>query len=87
MWRGPAWLTILRDLACLVLPGIAFLAEAFKDKPSVELLVIYMGLLSFPGLAGAVTLARHGPGGTAPPSPPPVSPPSSSPSSTSSTAP
>ncbi|GGV34285.1 hypothetical protein GCM10010182_67740 [Actinomadura cremea] len=87
MWRGPAWVTVVRDLACLVLPGTAFIIEALKDKPSVELLVIYMALVSMPGLAGAVALARHGPG-TGPPSPPSVSPPSpSSPSSSSTTAP
>ena len=76
MWRGPAWVTVIRDLACLVLPGIGFIIEALKDKPSVELLVLYMALTSAPGLAGAVFLARHGPGGTAPPSPPSPPPPS-----------
>lgn len=89
MWRGPAWVTVVRDLACLVLPGIAFLFEALKDKPSVELLVLYMALVSVPGLAGAVFLARHGPpgpGGTEPPQLPSPPPPSSSqPPSSSST--
>lgn len=87
MWRGPAWLTIVRDVACLVLPGVAFMVEVFKEKPSVELLIVYMGLVAVPGLAGAVTLARHGGGGTEPPpspsAPPPVSPPSPSSSSSS----
>lgn len=88
MWRGPAWVTVVRDLACLVLPGIAFIIEALKAKPSVELLVLYMALVSVPGLAGAVFLARHGPapGAIEPPpspSPPPGSvPPSASSSST-----
>ena len=87
MWRGPAWVTVVRDLACLVLPGVGFIIEALKDKPSVELLVLYMALVSVPGLAGAVFLARHGPGGTAPPSPPSLPPSSSSePPSSSSTA-
>lgn len=88
MWRGPAWVTVVRDLVCLVLPGIAFLVEALKDKPSVELLVLYMALVSVPGLAGAVFLARHGPapGGTEPPpSPSPPPPSSSQPPSSSST--
>ena len=87
MWRGPAWVTVLRDLVLLVLPGTAFIIEALKDKPAVELLVFYMALVSAPGLAGAVFLARHGSGGTeppSPPSPPPLpSPPSSSSSSSS----
>ncbi|HWB36769.1 MAG TPA: hypothetical protein VHA75_12160 [Rugosimonospora sp.] len=79
-------MTVVRDLACLVLPGIAFLFEALKDKPSVELLVLYMALVSVPGLAGAVFLARHGPGGTEPPQLPSPPPPSSSqPPSSSST--
>ncbi|MFD0902322.1 hypothetical protein [Actinomadura sediminis] len=87
MWRGPAWVTVVRDLACLVLPGTAFIIEALKDKPSVELLVIYMALVSMPGLAGAVALARHGPGTGPPSSPPPPLPPSSPSSSSSTTAP
>lgn len=77
LWRGPAWLTIVRDLVCLVLPGIAFIIEALKDKPSVELLVLYMALVSVPGVAGVAFLARHG--GTEPPSPPPAAPLSSPP--------
>jgi len=80
--------TVLRDVLLLVLPSAAFVWEALKDKPSVELLILYVGLVAFPGLAGAITMARHGPGGTAPPSPPPPSlPPSSSPPSSSTTAP
>lgn len=88
MWRGPAWVTVVRDLACLVLPGVAFIIEALKDKPSIELLVLYMALVSVPGLAGAVFLARHGPapGAIEPPRPPsPELPPSPQPPSSSST--
>lgn len=90
MWRGPAWVTVLRDLACLLLPGVAFIIEALKDKPAVELLILYMALVSVPGLAGAVFLARHGPGhgpgGTEPPqSPSPPQPPFPQPPSSSST--
>lgn len=62
MWRGPAWVTVVRDLACLLLPGVGFVIEALKDKPSVELLLLYMALVSVPGLAGAMFLARHGTG-------------------------
>ncbi|HEY9367008.1 hypothetical protein [Streptomyces sp.] len=81
-------MTVLRDLACLVLPGLAFIIEALKEKPSVELLVLYMALVSVPGLAGAVFLARngHGPGAIEPPpSPSPPPPPSPLPPSSSST--
>ncbi|MFC5744843.1 hypothetical protein [Actinomadura rugatobispora] len=71
----------------LVLPSGAFILEALKDKPSVELLILYVALVAFPGLAGALTLARHGPGGIEPPSsPPPSLPPSSQPPSSSTTA-
>jgi hypothetical protein len=80
-------MTVVRDVACLVLPGIAFIIEALKDKPSLELLVLYMALVSVPGIAGAVFLARNGPGGIEPPSPtppPPLSSPPPSPSSSSS---
>jgi hypothetical protein len=85
VWRGPAWVTVLRDVVLLVLPGVAFIIEALKDKPSTELLVLYMALVSAPGLAGAVTLARHGPGGIEPPSPPSAPPLPSPPSSSSPT--
>lgn len=85
MWRGPAWVTVLRDVACLLLPGAAFIIEALKDKPAVELLILYMALVSVPGLAGALALARQGHGGIEPPSPPSVPPASSPPSSSSST--
>lgn len=88
MWRGPAWVTVVRDLACLVLPGTAFIIEALKDKPAVELLVLYMALVSVPGLAGAVFLARHGPSAIEPPSPPSAPPlPSQPPSSSSPSSP
>ncbi|MGI5423050.1 hypothetical protein [Actinomadura luteofluorescens] len=75
-------------MVLLVLPGAAFIIEALKDKPSVELLVLYMALVSAPGLAGAVFLARNGPapGAIEPPSSPspplPPAPPSASSSST-----
>ncbi len=89
MWRGPAWVTVLRDVLLLVLPGAAFIWEAVKDKPSAELLIIYMALLAFPGLAGAIFLARHGGmegglGGIEPPSPPSAPPLSQPPPSSSS---
>lgn len=84
MWRGPAWVTVLRDVLLLVLPSGAFAWEAMKDKPSPELLIVYMALLACPWIASVVFLARHSPGGIEPPSqtslppPPPVQPPSSS---------
>ncbi|TYK45143.1 hypothetical protein [Actinomadura decatromicini] len=77
----------MRDLALIVLPSTAFVWEALKDKPSVELLLLYMALISFPGLSGAWFLARHGGGGTGSlPPPPPEQPPSPLPPSSSSTA-
>jgi hypothetical protein len=80
--------TVLRDLACLLLPGTGFILEVLKDKPSVELLILFMALVAFPGLAGALTLARSGPGGIEPPSPPSAQlPPSSQPPSSSTTVP
>lgn len=87
MWRGPAWVTVVRDLVLLALPSVAFIIEALKDKPSVELLIVYMTLAASPGLLGAVTMARGGRGGIEPPSSPPqppLSPPPSSPSPSSS---
>ena len=87
MWRGPAWVTVLRDVVLLVLPGAAFIIEALKKQPDVGLLVLYMALVSAPGLAGAVFLARNGPGpgGIEPPSSPPAPPLPSPPSSSSPT--
>jgi hypothetical protein len=79
--------TVLRDMLLLILPSAAFVWEAVKDKPSIELLILYMALVAFPGLAGALALARNGAGGTEPPSPqppPPLPPPRSQPSSSSS---
>lgn len=87
LWRGPAWVTVLRDVLMLVLPSGAFVWEVLKDKPSVELLILFMALLSFPGLAGVLTLARNGHGGIEPPSSePPSLPPSPQPPSSSTTA-
>jgi hypothetical protein len=77
--------TVLRDVVLLVLPGAAFIIEALKKQPNVELLVLYMALVSAPGLAGAVFLARNGPGGIEPPSSPPAPPLPSPPSSSSPT--
>jgi hypothetical protein len=87
-------MTVVRDLLLLVAPGIAFIIEALKKQPSVELLILYMAFMSTPGIAGALFLARNGgppPSDTVPPpseSPPPLSSqpgPSSSPSSSSGT--
>ncbi|MEU9839748.1 hypothetical protein AB0C69_11060 [Actinomadura sp. NPDC048032] len=75
---------MLRDALLLVLPSGAFAWEAMKDKPSPELLIVYMALLACPWIASVIFLARHSPGGIDPPSPPslppsqPVPPPSSS---------
>jgi hypothetical protein len=86
VWRGRDWVKVVRDLALIVLPSAAFVWEALKDKPSVELLLLYMGLISFPGLSGAWFLARHGGGDTGSPLPPsPEQPPSPLPPSSSST--
>lgn len=85
MWRGQDWVKVVRDLALIVLPSAAFVWEALKDKPSVELLLLYMALVSFPGLSGVWFLARHGGGGTGSlPPPSPDQPPSPLPPSSSS---
>ncbi|MEV4000988.1 hypothetical protein [Actinomadura sp. NPDC049753] len=70
---------MLRDVLLLVLPSGAFAWEALKDKPSVELLILYMALLACPWIASVIFLARHWPGGIEPPSQPSLPPPSPAP--------
>lgn len=81
MWKRLRELLVLgRDAALFVLPGIGFWNEVFKPMPAMELLILYMALMSTPGVAGAVWLARHG---IEPPSSPSAPRSSSSPASSS----
>lgn len=70
MWRGPAWLTVLRDVVCLALGGWGVWHEAVQDKPEVLILTFFGGLMVAPGLFAAHWLAQSGIG--APSSPPPA---------------
>lgn len=80
MWRGPAWLTVLRDLLCLILGVSGVIYEETSGKPDLSRLVFFALLIVAPG---ALALAWLGRTGSAPSSPPAEEPqpPLSSPSS------
>lgn len=76
MWRGPAWLTVLRDMVCFGLGGWGVIHEALRDKPEVMVLTFFGVLMVAPSVLAAHWLAQSGIGGPSsePPQPPSASP-------------
>lgn len=79
MWRGPAWLTVTRDVLCMVLGFGGAATEIWGGNPDLARLGVYVGLILGPGALATDRLGR-----TESPS---VTPPSSSPSESSSPTP
>lgn len=70
MWKGPAWLTVTRDLVCLALGVWGVIHEELSPHPSVEVMGLYGVLMVAPGVLAAWLLGRTGPPSLPPPSPP-----------------
>lgn len=68
MWRGPAWLTVLRDLVCLLVGVGGVVWEELSGKADLGRLTFFALLMIAPGVLAAVWLGQSG---TAPPSSPP----------------
>lgn len=82
MWRGPAWLTMTRDVVFLLLGAAGVIWQGFVvPRPSAALIGVFALIMAGPGIMAAVWLAQSA---TAAPSPPPPPPPSPSPSSSAS---
>lgn len=83
MWRGPAWLTITRDVTFLVIGAAGVVWQGFVvPKPSAVLIGVFALVMAGPGIFATVWLAQSGTGSPSPPPPlPPPSPSSSPPSS------
>jgi hypothetical protein len=79
VWKGPAWLTVLRDLVCLALGVWGVVHEELSAHPSVEVMGFCGVLMVAPGVLAAWLLGRTGSPSLPPPSPP-ASPLPSSPS-------
>lgn len=75
MWRGPAWVTIMRDLVCLGLGVWGVVHEELSGKPNLGVLALYGVLMVAPGALATLWLAQSGTGSASPPSPPEPSPP------------
>lgn len=80
MWKGPAWLTVLRDMACLPVGAWGVIHEELKLHPNAGLIIVYFVAMISPGVLGALLLGRTGMLFSQPPSQPSLSsPPSPSP--------
>lgn len=82
MWKGPAWLTMARDVMSYALGAFLLLYEALWAKPvSTPVLVAATALMGLPGILGGTWLTR---GGSEPSPPQSLESPPPSPSSSSS---
>lgn len=72
MWRGPAWLVIVQDLAALVVGIIGVMRQILSADPSLELIALFGVFMVAPGVLATLLPVRN----TEPPSSPPPSPPS-----------
>lgn len=82
MWKGPAWLTMARDVFSYALGAFLLLYEALWAKTvSTPVLVAAAALMGLPGILGGTSLGR---GGSEPSPPPPLESEPPSPSSSSS---
>jgi hypothetical protein len=77
VWKGPAWLTVLRDLVCLVAGVLGLAHEELSPHPNLQIMAFFGLLMTAPSLLGAWLLGRTGTLFSAPPSPPPSLSPSS----------
>lgn len=80
MWRGPAWLTVVRDLVCLGVGVWGVIHEELSGHPNLGVLALYGVLMVAPGALATVWLAQSGTASAspAPPAEPSPSPPASS---------
>lgn len=70
MWHGRAWLTVTRDVACLVLGIAGVVHQAFLvEQPEISLLIFFAGLMAGPGMFATRQLEPSGTGGPSVPPP------------------
>lgn len=82
MWKGPAWLTMARDVMSYLLGAFLLLYEALWAKaPDTSVLVAATALMGLPGILGGTWLTR---GGSEPSPPQSLEPEPPSPTSSSS---
>lgn len=74
MWRGPAWMTIVRDLVCLAVGVWGVIHEELSGKADLGRLAFFAVLMVVPGALATVWLAQSGTASPSPPSPPEPSP-------------
>lgn len=88
LWRGPAWLTVVRDVLFLLIGSAGVVWQGFVvPRPSVPLIGVFALMMAGPGIFAAWWMIGQGgqPFGTGSPSLPPQQPPSQPPSTHSST--
>lgn len=60
MWRGPAWLTVVRDVLCIALGTVGAVREIWGGTPDLALMAFYGGLILGPGALATDRLGRTG---------------------------
>lgn len=68
MWRRSPWLTVVRDVLCLILGVFGVIHEELNKTPDLTRMLFFGVLMISPGLIAAAWLGRTGSQSISPPS-------------------